>query len=75
MSAGETPPALDKEFVRLWLGEQGYRGDGEAPELPVPVRCEAARRYIETFEQVTGEAFEADTESPEPRIRRNLGIA
>ena len=75
MSAGESPPALDKEYVRLWLREQGYQGDGEPPALSTEVRCEAARRYIETFEQLTGRAFEADTEPPEERIRRNLGLS
>jgi len=75
MSRGESPPALDKEYVRLWLGEQGYKGEGPPPELPVAVRCEAARRYIRTYEQVTGQDFEASTEPPEARIRRNLGIA
>ena len=74
MSAGESPPALDKEFVRLWLGEQGYKGDGTPPALSTEVRCEAARRYIETFEQVTGQPFEANTEPPNERIRRNLGL-
>ena len=75
MSAGESPPALDKEYLRLWLGERGYQGDGEPPALSTEVRCEAARRYIETFEQVTGRAFEADTEPSEERIRRNLGLS
>ena len=75
MSAGESPPALDKEFVRLWLGEQGYKGDGTPPALSTEVRCEAARRYIETFEQVTGQPFEANTEPPNERIQRNLGLA
>ena len=74
MSAGENPPALDKEYVRLWLGEHGYKGDGPPPALPTHVRCEAARRYIEAFEQVTGQPFEANTEPPEARIRRNLGL-
>ena len=74
MSAGESPPALDKEFVRLWLGEQGYKGDGTPPALSTEVRCEAARRYIATFEQVTGQPFEANTEPPNERIRRNLGL-
>ena len=57
-----------------WLGERGYRGEGEAPTLPDDLRCEAARRYIETFELVTGQPFEADTEAPLPRMRRNLGL-
>ena len=74
MSAGSNPPSLDKEYVRLWLGEHGYKGDGPPPALPTHVRCEAARRYIEAFEQVTGQPFEANTEPPKARIRRNLGL-
>jgi phosphoribosylaminoimidazole-succinocarboxamide synthase len=74
LSEGRDPEALDKEYVRRWLGEQGYRGDGAPPEIPLEVRCEAARRYIEAFEQLTGRGFEPDTEDPLPRIRRNLGI-
>ncbi len=74
MGAGVDPTALDKEFVRRWLVEHGYRGEGEAPALPDDLRCEAARRYIETFELVTGQPFDADTEAPLPRMRRNLGL-
>lgn len=75
MSRGESPPALDKEFLRLWLGERGYKGNGPPPTLPDDVRCEAARRYIETFETVTGRPFEPNTEAPLPRLARNLGAA
>ena len=75
MAQGRDPEALDKEYVRRWLGERGYRGEGPVPEIPVDVRCEAARRYIEAYEQITGRSFEPDTEDPLPRIRRNLGLA
>ena len=75
MSRGESPPSLDKEYLRLWLGEQGYKGNGPPPTIPDEIRCEAARRYIETFEQVTGRAFEPDLEDPLPRLARNLGVA
>ena len=75
MSQGRSPDALDKEYIRLWLGEQGYKGDGTPPEIPDNVRCEAARRYIEAFEQVTGRGFEPNTEEPIARIRRNLGLS
>ena len=74
MSEGRDPQALDKEYVRRWLGEHGYHGDGPIPEIPVDVRCEAACRYIEAFEQITARAFEPDTQPIEERIRRNLGI-
>ena len=43
------------------------------PSCPIDVRCEAARRYIEAFEQLTGRGFEPDPEPPLARIRRNLG--
>jgi phosphoribosylaminoimidazole-succinocarboxamide synthase len=74
MSQGRDPEALDKEYLRRWLVEQGYRGEGPVPPIPVEVRCEAARRYIEAYEQVTGRAFDPDTEAPLPRIRRNLRL-
>jgi phosphoribosylaminoimidazole-succinocarboxamide synthase len=75
MREGGDPRALDKEYVRRWLVEaRGYRGEGAPPPLPDEVRCEAAARYIEAYERVTGQAFVADREPPEPRIRRNLGM-
>jgi len=74
MAQGRDPEALDKEYLRRWLVEQGYRGDGPVPAIPVEVRCESARRYIEAYEQVTGRAFEPNVEDPLPRIRRNLGL-
>jgi phosphoribosylaminoimidazole-succinocarboxamide synthase len=76
LSEGGDPKALDKEYVRRWLvSERGYRGEGPPPPLPDEVRCEAARRYVEAYERVTGQGFVVDVEPPEPRIRRNLGIA
>jgi phosphoribosylaminoimidazole-succinocarboxamide synthase len=75
MSSGSDPKSLDKEYVRRWLAnEHGYRGEGPAPELTEDVRVEAAARYIEAYEQVTGLVFEANTEPPEERIRQNLGL-
>jgi phosphoribosylaminoimidazole-succinocarboxamide synthase len=75
MSEGSDPQALDKEYVRRWLSERGYRGEGPIPEIPVDVRCEAARRYIEAYEQITGQSFEPNLEPPQSRIRENLGLA
>lgn len=72
---GRSPMAIDKEYVRLWLGEHGYKGEGPPPELPIEVRVEAATRYISAFETVSGRPFEPNFEEPEARIRRNLGLA
>jgi phosphoribosylaminoimidazole-succinocarboxamide synthase len=74
MASGEDPRALDKEYVRRWLVAQGYTGDGAPPILPDEVRLEAARRYIEAYERLTGSDFLPDVEAPLPRLRRNLGL-
>jgi phosphoribosylaminoimidazole-succinocarboxamide synthase len=71
---GLEPRGLDKEYVRRSLVEQGYRGDGPPPTLTDEVRVEAARRYIEVCELITGRPFVPDTTEPTARIRRNLGI-
>jgi phosphoribosylaminoimidazole-succinocarboxamide synthase len=75
LAGGGDPRALDKEYVRDWVSAQGWRGEGLPPALPVEVRCEAARRYLEIFEQLTGMPFVPDLEEPLARIRRNLGLA
>jgi phosphoribosylaminoimidazole-succinocarboxamide synthase len=75
LARGEEPRGLDKEYVRRWLvDERGYRGDGPSPPLADEVRVEAARRYIATYELITGREFVPDTQDPLPRIARNLGL-
>ena len=75
LAAGADPRALDKEYVRRWLvAEHAYQGQGAPPALSDDVRIEAARRYIEAFEQLSGRAFVPDTSEPIARIRRNLGL-
>ena len=71
---GQEPRGLDKEYVRRTLVEQGYKGEGPPPVLADAVRVEAARRYIQVCELVTGQPFVPDTEEPTTRIRRNLHI-
>ena len=77
LGAGQEPRSLDKEFVRRWLAEErGYRGDGDPPAIPDQVRVEAAARYIEIYQLVTGQTFQPDC-SPDPaaRVARNLGVS
>ena len=54
MSEGRNPDAIDKEYIRLWLGERGLKGEVDPLELTNEVRCEAARRYVRAFERVGG---------------------
>jgi len=73
--AGGDPESFDKEYVRRWLKEVGYSGDGPAPTIPDDVRVEASRRYIEACDQIRGEPFVPNTEPPNARIRKNLGVS
>ncbi len=50
---------LSKEFVREWLMDNGFQGkDGQqVPEMTDEVVNNISARYIELYEQVTGEKF------------------
>jgi phosphoribosylaminoimidazole-succinocarboxamide synthase len=73
-ASGQDPDSFDKEYVRRWLVEQGFRGEGAVPHIPDEIRVEATYRYIEAVERITGEAFQPNLEDPLARIRRNLNI-
>jgi phosphoribosylaminoimidazole-succinocarboxamide synthase len=70
--AGKPQRKLDKEYVREWLAEQGFRGDGEIPALTDDVRVEAAKRYIKAYELITGREFVVSDEPVQERVKRAL---
>lgn len=51
---------LSKEFVREWLMENGFQGkEGQqVPDMPDDFVLSVSERYIELYEQITGEKFE-----------------
>lgn len=70
---GGDPKSFDKEFVRRWLvSGHNWRGEGPPPTLPDEVRCEAARRYLDAYAQLTGAELVPDTDPPEARIAKAL---
>ncbi|HEY0251140.1 MAG TPA: phosphoribosylaminoimidazolesuccinocarboxamide synthase [Kofleriaceae bacterium] len=73
LANAEEPRSLDKEYVRRWLaGEAKWTGDGPPPVMPAEIRIEAARRYIASYELVTGRSFAPDTREPVARIAEAL---
>lgn len=74
MQDGTDPRALDKEYLRRYLVDQGYRGEGPCPTLPDEILVEACQRYAEIYALLTGEPFAPNLDPPLDRIRRNLGI-
>lgn len=55
----EPQKQLSKEFVRKWLIENNFQGkDGQVvPEMTPEIVESIAERYIELYEQITGEKF------------------
>ncbi|QXP68368.1 phosphoribosylaminoimidazolesuccinocarboxamide synthase [Polaribacter sp. AHE13PA] len=73
--SGEAQKQLSKEFVRQWLIENGFQGkDGQQiPAMTDDKVIEISNRYIELYEQITGETFvKASTENVLNRIEENV---
>lgn len=72
---GEPQKQLSKEFVREWLMANGFQGkEGQKVPLMTDEYVETvSERYIELFEQVTGEKFNrVPTEGVLDRIEKNI---
>lgn len=66
------PENFDKEFLRLWYAEKGYKGDGPPPPMSEELIVQTAQRYISVYEKITGKQFVADTYPINERIVNNL---
>ncbi len=72
---GEAQKQLSKEFVRQWLIANGFQGlEGQTvPEMSDAYIESVSERYIELYENITGEAFEKATiTNIEERIEKNV---
>ena len=59
LAKGEKQKQLSKEFVREWLMANGFQGkEGQqVPEMTEDIINGITERYIELYENITGEAF------------------
>ncbi len=74
IDSGQEPQNFDKEFLRLWFKEHSdpYK-DENLPEAPADMVAELSSRYIQIYEQITGEKFKTDLNTPIlERIEKNL---
>ncbi|WP_425236791.1 phosphoribosylaminoimidazolesuccinocarboxamide synthase [Ulvibacterium sp.] len=72
---GEPQKQLSKEFVRQWLIQNGFQGlEGQVvPEMTDEYIQTVSERYIELYENITGETFvKADIENIQERIEKNV---
>ncbi|MES2315387.1 MAG: phosphoribosylaminoimidazolesuccinocarboxamide synthase [Patescibacteria group bacterium] len=71
---GQEPQNFDKEFLRLWFKDNcdPYK-DEKLPAAPIDMVAELSRRYIQIYEQITGNKFKANLgENILERIENNL---
>ena len=72
---GQAQKQLSKEFVRQWLIENGFQGlEGQTVPFMSDAYIETvSERYIELYENITGEPFiKAEVSSIETRIQHNV---
>ena len=72
---GEPQKQLSKEFVRQWLMENGFQGlEGQTmPDMPDEFVQTITDRYIELYEQISGNTFvKAETSDIANRIQSNV---
>jgi len=56
---GGPQPSFDKQYVRDWASGSGWDKTPPAPALPDEVIEGTRRRYLEAYEKITGEPFDA----------------
>jgi phosphoribosylaminoimidazole-succinocarboxamide synthase len=56
---GRSQPSFDKQFVRDWASGTGWDRNPPAPEIPDEVVQRTRGKYIEAYELITGEPFDA----------------
>lgn len=75
LAAGQKQKQLSKEFVREWLMANGFQGqEGQSvPEMTPEIVSSITERYIELYENITGEKFvKEESEDVAARIERNV---
>jgi phosphoribosylaminoimidazole-succinocarboxamide synthase len=56
---GRGQPSFDKQYVRDWAAGSGWDKKPPAPAIPEDVVAGTRARYVEAYERITGEPFDA----------------
>jgi len=56
---GRGQPSFDKQFVRDWASSTGWDRNPPAPPIPADVVTRTREKYIDAYERITGEPFDA----------------
>jgi phosphoribosylaminoimidazole-succinocarboxamide synthase len=56
---GRSQPSFDKQYVRDWAAGSGWDKRPPAPAIPEEVVAGTRARYVEAYERISGEPFDA----------------
>src|SRR3954465_2004923 len=56
---GRPQPSFDKQYVRDWASGTGWDKTPPAPAIPDDVVAGTRKRYIDAYERITGQSFDA----------------
>lgn len=69
---GLEPENFDKEFIRLWYAERGYRGDGPPQKMSQQLIIDTSKRYIGIYEKLTNQKFIGYNYPIQNRVLKNI---
>jgi len=75
---GEEPEILDKEIFRSWLMDTypdifpNIAPDQDIPPIAPEIKVELAKRYMKSYQKITGNEFKAEVTDVKQRIADNL---
>ncbi|MFX1418658.1 MAG: phosphoribosylaminoimidazolesuccinocarboxamide synthase [Promethearchaeota archaeon] len=75
---GDTPEILDKEIFRGWLMQTypeifpDIKPNEEIPPISEDIKIELAKRYMRSYQKITGLEFKAEISDVKKRIYENL---
>ena len=78
---GESPEILDKEIFRSWLMDTypdifpNIKPDEDIPPISEDIKIELAKRYMKSYEKITGLEFKAEISDVRSRIHESLKLA
>jgi phosphoribosylaminoimidazole-succinocarboxamide synthase len=64
---GRGQPSFDKQYVRDWASSTGWDRTPPAPSIPEDVVARTREKYVEAYERITGEPFDAWLSRTDPR--------
>lgn len=70
------PESYDKEPLRIWFKNHGYKGEGKPPIMPDEFLAKMSALYMGIYEKITGKKFvPVVSKNVNERIKNNLRIS